>query len=142
MSSKKQVLYMKSLKSVNNDTHFLCYLAFVPPAKMDIFLFIFCPLTGPQSLALNSDFPKALNTFCSFVTNLTWTDVRIIYNLFFFLSHWVWLLMCLLQNSQLRSTCYRHSINFLKCKEFLNPETSMALRVLTEELWPLKVLYQ
>lgn len=39
-NSKKQVLYRKGLKSFNNDTRLICYLAFVLPAKMDIHLFI------------------------------------------------------------------------------------------------------
>lgn len=81
---KKLIIHTKGLKSFTKDIRFICYLAFVPPAKTDTHSFIFCPWIGPQSLALNSDFPEALNTFCSSVTNLTWTDVRIPIIFFFF----------------------------------------------------------
>lgn len=109
-------------------------------------LFIFVHLQVHSFLVFNSDFLKALNTFCGFVTNLTWTDVRISMIFFFFIivgyaswcvcyrnSHLLnyWMLhQTPWGGGGLCSACYTYHMNFLKCKEFLNSETPKAPRAL------------
>lgn len=93
---------------------------------------------------------KSSGTFYSFVT---WIDVKTFYDPFFLVLLPLTTLVfaiemiiyviaecCTRIHVRLHSKCYIYHINFPKCKEFLNLETSsMTPRVLIKELQPTKV---
>ena len=123
---------------------------FFPPEKVDIDPFIYL-FTGPQSLVFDSDISKVLEHSIVLWPELMWRHSMILFFFLILLSLttgvfaietiiYVITECCTRIHVRLHSKCYMYHINFPKCKEFLNSETSsMTPRVLIKELRPTKV---
>ena len=123
---------------------------FFPPEKVDIDLFIYLLFIYRSTIpCLWFWYFKSYGTFYS---SVTWTDAGTFCDPFFLTllsvtTHafametaiYVTAECCTRIHGRLHSRCYMHHINFLKCKELLNSETSsMTPRVLIKELRPTK----